>query len=344
MKTILFVGGGSGGHITPYLNLSKKCVESDYNTHTLCLDASLDREIIATNFTHIPINNRHFISTGKLRTYLSLQLIPDIYRFIKALYTSYKLLQRIKPDIIFLKGGMVCYPIVLTNAYLCRHKAKVLLHESDSVSGAMTHFLMKHASKVYKSFDNTVSYPLFSIPNITNKPYIQRKSMLPMMFITGGSQGSVFINTLIYSCIDELCKHYEVHLQAGIGKINSAISHPNLVQYEMIDIDLMHILTRQSDIIVQRGGSGSIFTTAYYGIKSITIPLPESARNHQVHNALFFHNKHLTYYLDQNDAHKDTFLRTVKHVMDDDIMHLELSKHTINDATDSIFSDIKEMI
>ena len=52
------------------------------------------------------------ISSGKFRRYFSLKNLTDPFRVLKGIGDARKLLRKIKPDIVFSKGGFVAVPVV----------------------------------------------------------------------------------------------------------------------------------------------------------------------------------------------------------------------------------------
>ena len=68
------------------------------------------------------------ISSGKLRRYLNLKNLSDPFRVLKGIGEAKKILKKLRPDIIFSKGGFVAVPVVLAAR---RRRIPVIIHESD---------------------------------------------------------------------------------------------------------------------------------------------------------------------------------------------------------------------
>ena len=88
MKTLIFTGGGSGGHVMPALTVLKKINQNnEYDIHYLGGIASIERELVTDyQLTYHPIH------TGKLRRYLSVENLKDISRVFLGLIDSFKVL------------------------------------------------------------------------------------------------------------------------------------------------------------------------------------------------------------------------------------------------------------
>ena len=142
--TILVSGGGSGGHITPILAVAHelKLLQPDCRVVYV---GERGGKFQSLTEGQSDIDEVHSIFAGKFRRYHGeswLKRIIDVYTNLKnlrdALYVglgylqSFRLLGKVKPDVVFLKGGYVGLPIGLASA--TRHIAFVT-HDSDALPG-----------------------------------------------------------------------------------------------------------------------------------------------------------------------------------------------------------------
>ncbi len=331
MKKALLIGGGTGGHILPLRPLVSACQKKGISVSLVVHDAALDRTIVQENFQDIPV---YFLSTGKMRRYISWRNIVDIFLIIQSIWSARTLLRTLKPDILFFKGGFVGFPFLIAGFWLYpRYKGKVFAHESDISAGEMTKFIRRHADRVFESFDEKSPSPLFYEPLQHKKG--DWKTKRPKLFVFGGSQGSVFINTLVLDHIDRLCAKYEVVLVTGLGK-KIDIQHDYLRQYEFLSVDDLSSFLRSCDIVVARAGANSLFEIVSAQKKSIIIPLPSVARNHQMHNAQFFEKKGLCVIAPQNKETCMRFPDIVESVLHDDQLQKTLNDSRIHNASETI--------
>ena len=127
MKKIVLTGGGTAGHVTPNIALMPSLVEAGYEIEYIGSYNGIEKQLIeAENVKY------HGISSGKLRRYLSTKNISDIFRVLKGIVQANRQLRKIKPDIVFSKGGFVSVPVVLAAGH--RH-IPVIIHESDMTPG-----------------------------------------------------------------------------------------------------------------------------------------------------------------------------------------------------------------
>ncbi len=337
MKKICFVGGGTGGHILPLLNLVEACVDNSFETSFILADQPLDRAIVKKNFRSKSIDT-YFLKTGKIRYYFAWENFKDLFRIVGAIFRARKLLKRLNPDIIFFKGGFVCFPVLVAAKYLFpRFKGRIYLHDSDISQSRLSRLIARHATQVFTNFGPR-AMPLFYSLKSKVKP--AEKSDLPRLFIFGASQGAVFINTIFHKKASEICQKYRVTLISGIGKAID-FSHKNFEQHELLDAKRFAEKLSEADLVITRG-SASLFQILELHKKAIVIPLPSSARNHQVKNTLYFVNKGLVYHLPQNKQAVDKLCPLIDQCFADDVLAKKLKDFCLTDSTDRILATIME--
>ena len=136
------VGGGTGGHAIPVLELYQK-LEEDGKVSPLIIgsNSSVDREIFSK------IKNYQVIITGKLHRRFTLMNIWEGVKFIVGMIQSYFYLTKYKPDLIFSKGGYVSVP-VLKMAQI--FQIPVMIHESDTEMGMANKLASNIAKKIFE--------------------------------------------------------------------------------------------------------------------------------------------------------------------------------------------------
>ncbi len=336
-KRVLLIGGGTGGHILPLKNLTTELIKKGADVEIVVADNPLDHTIITENFPGI---TTHFLRTGKIRRYLSLQNIIDSFRIASSVFTARKILKTLQPDVLFFKGGFVGFPFLIAIKYLMNFQGKIFSHESDISSGALTKMLSKHADEVFQSFSLTNPMPLFYTPEkVIKTSSSQKKSPLPKIFITGGSQGAEFINQLIIQSIDKVIEKYNITLITGPNK-KIKFSHKNFKQYEFLPAINISQKILESDLIIARGGATSLFEIIASRKPSIIIPLPSVARNHQMLNAQFFAKQDLCKILEQNHQTKTKLLSLIEKTLHNKTMKKNLAKSNIKNNANIIAQKI----
>ena len=144
MKKIILTGGGTAGHVTPNIALIPALKKEGYEIHYIGSYDGMERAMIE----NLGINYIG-ISSGKLRRYKSVKNLTDPFRVLKGYNESVKVLKRIKPDVVFSKGGFVTVPVVFA-AKKC--KIPTIIHESDMSPGLANKLCIPKADYVLANF------------------------------------------------------------------------------------------------------------------------------------------------------------------------------------------------
>lgn len=323
-KTLVFTGGGSGGHVMPALTIIKKVnAEGRYNIHYIGGIASIERDLVKDyNLTYHPIH------TGKLRRYLSLENLKDVLRIVLGLFDSLKVLSHFnkKETLIISTGGFVSVPVVLAGRLLGK---KIFIHEQTSRVGLANRICSFFANKVFISFEESFNYfdrsktfysgyPLRedcyteTINPVTINGRLLNNSTKPIMFITGGGNGAQLINKLIERNFSLLTERFVVVHQVGKTFIDhyKKLNHPDYIPLAFVGpemIDLMKLAT----VTVSRSGAGTVCELIAVGKKSIYIPLRIAQKNEQFHNALEAQKKLGSIVIEEKDLNDEVFLKAV---------------------------------
>lgn len=321
---VLLVGGGTGGHIYPLYNLAEALVDRQTEVHLVVNDANLDKKIVQQTFTSLDLRV-HYFRAYKLHYHLAFSNLINWIKILKSCVSARRLVMEIQPDVIFLKGGFVGFPILVAAKWLTGFKGEIYLHDSDISTGALSKLFGKYADQTFSNFGPEAK-PLFYWPSA--KPKLNQKTTsqaqtLPQILIFGGSQGAQFINDLILRNMDKLCEKYRVVLVAGPGKSASPVKHKNLTVYEFLEQDKLIEQIFCSSLVIARAGA-SMFQVLAARKPLIAIPLPTAARNHQYDNAKYFADQGLCYLLEQNKDTQAQLLQTIETVLNDSVLQTNL--------------------
>lgn len=293
-KKLIFTGGGSGGHVIPALTLIKKLQEHDI--YYIGSESGIERKLALEN------NLRYkSIFTGKLRRYISIQNFIDVFKvFIGVIQSFFYLLQFKKSEtVIIATGGFVIVPVVIA-AFLQRKK--IIIHEQTSRVGLANKIASYMADTVLVTFKdsvkffpsnkvNHVGYPLREeIFNDNTVEFIKDRLLKdiekPILFVTGGGNGSQVLNQAIEEVRHLLMKDYFIVHQVGKKHFDAYIGYEtkNYKVYDFVG-DEMVTLLKKADIIISRSGAGTVVELMALGKPSIYVPLKIAQKNEQYYNA-----------------------------------------------------------
>lgn len=330
-KKVLLVGGGTGGHILPMKNLSDELLLQGAQVEILAVDQPLDRNIVEENFISIP---RHYLKTGKIHRYLTWKNLYEPFLIFVAIFKARKLLVTINPDVIFFKGGFLCFPVLIAARWMFpRIDAKLYLHESDSTQPALGRFISRYTQAVFSNFGVNARRLFYSPTSVPSKPsrIIRTK---PKILVFGGSQGAQFINEMIVSQVPSLKQKYEITLITGPGKVVD-YKGENFTQYEFLPVERLAQKIHDSDLVIMRA-SASVFQVLEAGKPSILIPLPSAARNHQYHNAKSLIDQGLAVMLEQSRDTEKELTNIIASALGNKMLLKSLKKAAITNDTKAI--------
>ncbi|MCI2131794.1 MAG: undecaprenyldiphospho-muramoylpentapeptide beta-N-acetylglucosaminyltransferase [Eubacterium sp.] len=319
MKRIVLTGGGTAGHVTPNIALIPGLKERGYEIFYIGSYNGIEKKLIED--MNIPY---YGISTGKLRRYFDLKNISDPFRVLKGIHEAREILKKIRPDIIFSKGGFVAVPVALAASNL---KIPLLIHESDMTPGLANRICIPYAVKVCCNFPETRD----SLPEgkafVTGTPI--RQELLhgdadagrefcgfnrekPVLMVIGGSQGSVFVNTKIREALPELLKNWQVVHLCGKGNLDDSLDHtPGYRQYEYIKEQLPDLFA-MADVVVSRAGANAICEISALAKPNLLIPLGTNAsRGDQILNARSFEKQGYSMVLEEENLTEESLLEGV---------------------------------
>ncbi len=324
MKRIVLTGGGTAGHVTPNIALLPSLRQSGYEIFYIGSKDGIEKKLIQAQ--NIPY---YEISSGKLRRYFDLKNFTDPFRVLKGFSEASSLMKKIKPDIVFSKGGFVSVPVVIAAR---RHKIPVICHESDLTPGLANKLSMPGATKVCCNFPETVKYLPEGKAVLTGCP-IRRELMegnrtaalnltgflpdKPVLLAMGGSLGAAAVNQAVRHALPELLKEYQVVHLCGKGKLDEQLKGTKgYVQYEYIQKELPDLFAL-CDIVISRAGANAICELLALRKPTLLIPLPAKAsRGDQLLNARSFERQGFSMVLEEENLTEATLLHAVKELSD----------------------------
>ncbi len=330
MPTLVFTGGGTAGHVMPNLALAPLLRAQGWNLHYL--GSAKGPEGALVEAAGIPF---HSVATGKLRRYFSLENFTDPFRVFLGAFQAFALLGKLKPDLVFSKGGFVAVPVVYAAAL---RRIPVVLHESDLTPGLANRLCMPFCRRVCVSFPETLDHLPKGFPKeraaLTGSPIrpelfagnraagLERLGFAadkPVLLVMGGSLGSKAVNEALRANLDWiLVGHQVVHL-CGRGWLAPALDekygHAGYRQFEFVGADLPDVLAA-ADLVVSRAGANSLFELLALRKPMLLIPLPgRASRGDQILNAESFAKRGLAHVLLQENLNADT-LRSALQALD----------------------------
>ena len=282
------------------------------------------------------------VSAGKFRRYHSeswLKQVSDIrtvalnirdaFRVLAGLLQAHFLLKRLKPDVIFIKGGFVGVPVGLAAGRL---HIPFITHDSDAIPGLANRLIAKYAAKhavalpteVYSRFyplHKTVTVGVPVRPEYRRvTPGIQAEyrkkldlpAVAPVLFVTGGGLGAQHVNEAVIASSPALFETFpELHILHAAGRANTdavageytRVLTPDLRQQVQVFgyLDDMYAYSGAADVVITRAGATTLADLAVQGKACIVIPNPYLTAGHQLKNAEYLQEHQAVVELAESD-------------------------------------------
>lgn len=315
---LLVTGGGTGGHTYPALTtlraLQARLTESGTAVSVLWAGSPDGLEAKVTESEGIRFVP---VATGKLRRasnplgMLTAENMKDMARVPLGVAQARSIVAEFKPDVILSTGGYVAVPIGLAAGLLRR---PLVVHEQTVRLGLANRLLAKRATRVAVSSPSTLELLPEGVREravVTGNPVRAEvlsgeplKAVdalgldsfnpdLPVLYVTGGAQGAVQINTVVAEALPWLLQHANVIHQCGPNNLQDMFERTATLPAEQaaryrvlgfVGAELPDVLAL-ADVVVSRSGAGTIAELTALGKPSVLIPLASAAGNEQSYNA-----------------------------------------------------------
>lgn len=352
-KKIVLTGGGTAGHVTPNLALLPYLRAEGYEIVYIGSENGIERSLIeAEGVTY------YGIPTGKLRRYLSKENLSDMFKVVKGIHAAKKLLKKLKPDLVFSKGGFVAVPVVLGAK---KNNIPVIIHESDITPGLANKIAMPSARVICSTFPETLQYVPKGKGVHTGTPI--RKELFegdrakglaacgfsgekPVLLMMGGSLGAVKLNNCLREILPELTKTFDIIHLCGKGNLDETpLGRADYKQFEYVS-DGLNDLFAAADFIVSRAGSNSI--SEFLALKKPHLLIPLSARasrGDQILNAASFEKQGFARVLDEDEMTPASMQKEIFALYENKDKYVAaMEKSRAGDGVEAVMTQIKALM
>ena len=291
-RSILFAGGGTGGHLFPGIALARELLVRDGNAEIIFATGRKQLEAAILDKYSFAVKK---IAVGKWSrgpVKYPLMAVSVCVSWIRS--CLFILRKRIRTVVGL--GGYSSFGPLLAAYVLHRN---IYLLEQNSIPGRTNRFLSRFADAVFTQFESSEIY--FRHTDVRQYGNPVRRELRDLerdpeerftLLITGGSQGALALNTMVIDALERIrfpensrvihvCgpDHYKYcsELYADI-RVDADIE---LIGFQ----DDMAELYRKAAVCVCRAGATSIAEMSCAGIPMIMIPFPFATDDHQFLNA-----------------------------------------------------------
>lgn len=307
-QSLIFAGGGTGGHLLPGIAVAEELASRGPFTITFIgSNRPVEQQIIErSGFHHLGLASSS-----------SADLKRAPWRFFwnnsRAFFQARRILKAERPAVVIGLGGFASVPVILAANWL---KIPVVLLEQNIIPGRANRFLFSRATLVCTSFAET-QFP----QRPSGKPRVvctgnpvrrqitqvvdsgQADSGETLLLILGGSQGALAVNRAVLSLLEQnrqaLPRRLHVVHQTGQTGWEEATEVYRRLQAEDPDLqvtvepffaDLTEWYPR-ADLVISRAGATTLAELACIGCPTVLMPYPNSIGDHQLVNARYYESR-----------------------------------------------------
>lgn len=276
------------------------------------------------------------IIAGRLQRFISFYTLISLLKVPVGFVQAFYYVAKERPNVVLSFGGYLSVPVVIS-AWLLN--IPVIIHEQTLVTALANKISSFFANKIAVSYQQKYNFPAEKVV-LTGNPMRQDlmddqinssneikelfatadKAKLPIVYISGGNQGSHVINEAVNQVLPELLKKAVVIHSTGDSKFQdyerliarkTELDHPErYLVYKWVSADLKAILNR-ADLAVGRSGANTLMELALFGLPALLIPIPYLNQNEQMVNAKYYQKLGLATILTQAQLSGNSLLKEI---------------------------------
>jgi len=301
--SIVFAGGGTGGHLFPAIAIANEVRKRAPNTEITFVGT---RQKIEARI--VPQNGFGFetIWASGFKRRFALENILFPVKIVVSIVQSFFLMWRLKPDVVVGTGGYVCGPPLFAATVL---GIPTLIQEQNSFPGVTTRLLASRVSEVHLTFKSSQKHfkrsdnvcvsgnptreGVGAVSRKDGAAYFGIDSRKRTLLVFGGSLGASSINNALLSVLARLvAADIQLVWQTGEADYEKVKAESDRMQGTTHTgvrvnrfIDKMEYAYATCDLAVCRAGATTVAELAKAGVASVLVPYPYAAADHQTENA-----------------------------------------------------------
>lgn len=315
---ILIATGGTGGHVFPAYSLACNFIKHNYIVQVTTDTRGFNYLKDYQNLNLIKISSSPLIKTNIIKFLFSAVVI------LFSIPRSLIFLLFNRPSIIFGMGGYSSFPMCIAATIL---KIKFVVYENNLIIGRANKYLLPFAEKIFVSCKSLEGVPkkyedkILEIGNIVRKEMINLKNENSEsknlntinILVLGGSQAAkIFAEQLprIFEKLKNSGMTIKVYQQC---RDEQKYSLTEFYKNVNIECEIFNFTTKiinyysKANLVITRSGASVLGELINVKIPFVAIPLPGSADNHQLKNAIYFKKKGFGFLVQEKDINDQLF-------------------------------------
>jgi UDP-N-acetylglucosamine--N-acetylmuramyl-(pentapeptide) pyrophosphoryl-undecaprenol N-acetylglucosamine transferase len=284
MTRVILAGGGTAGHVNPLLAVARELLASGLSTNDeiLVLGTSQGLETRL-----VPEAGFTLATTARLPFPRRLSLYALMFwpRFAVAVLQAVGMIRRHRPDVVAGFGGFASAPSYVA-AWLTR--TPLVIHEANAVPGfanklgaRLTRFVvttfsrtrLPHARLLGMPMDRRITHPAKPLSAAQARTYFGLKPRTKTLLVTGGSQGSVTLNSTVDLVAAEIvAMGWQILHIVGAKNPLPKTRVPGYVALTYCDD--MDKAFAAATVVISRAGAATVSEIQVLGLPAIFVPYP----------------------------------------------------------------------
>ncbi len=322
-------GGGTSGHVLPALAIADALVAAGHpagSVHYVGTERGLETRLLPP--TGHPYTFLDVVGLQRSISRRNLAFLPKLFGAVRA---AKALLRDLQPKVVVNVGGYGSFPATWAARRL---KIPYIVVSYDLRPGLVSKLMAKKAAAVAVAFEGSrlpgaeitgapVRGAMVELDRASARLAAREELGLPadrfVVAVMCGSQGAAAINQAVAAAVaqwEDRCDLAVYHVVGDRFLSDAAPSRDGEagILYRVIGYeDRMPQLYAAADLLVTRGGAGTIAELATVGAPAIVVPWPGAAENHQVDNARVLSDRGAAVLLEQADLTAERLMAHVEH-------------------------------
>jgi UDP-N-acetylglucosamine--N-acetylmuramyl-(pentapeptide) pyrophosphoryl-undecaprenol N-acetylglucosamine transferase len=352
VKRVCLVSSGTGGHLMPAVTLAQALRRSGHESTLLTEGRVVESELLdrcSEEGDRIPASALQ-VGRGGLG-------LP--VRLAQATVQARRFMREQKVDLLIGAGGRTTVPASIAARSL---GVPVFLLEQNVVTGRANRLLMPLARRIYYGLPPRRAVRRGILTGTPLRPKVGRidrdrarrslglDPLERVVMVTGGSQGARVLNEVVPELLGRVGLPIQVLHLAGPGADQDVraryceLGVRAVVRPVVMD---MASLYSAADLVICRGGGGTIAELMAAGRASIILPYPHHRDRQQWHNGRVLEAAGAAYLRDEADIERGDFTRLVTELLTNPARLRAMGESAIelaqDDACDQIIADLTKM-
>lgn len=290
--TLLFAGGGTGGHVYPMIAVADavRALAPALRLVFVGTERGMETRVVPERGYELELMRVLPIRGGGV-----MGAVRGITRAAGSLHEARALLKKLAPRAVFSIGGYAAGPVSLSARWL---GIPVALMEPNSVIGLANRLIAPFVQRAYTAFPESERH---FVPSLVLRagvpiragfqpvPYTPQLAA-PRVLVLGGSQGAKSLNEAVPRALAQLSASVRITHQCGAAheadarRLYAELGLEARAQVVPFIADVPKALA-DADLVIARSGASAVSEICAIGRPSLLVPYPFASGDHQRVNA-----------------------------------------------------------